>query len=391
MRELLIWPIAPLTSTMCTIGSGISVVTTTTYIYMGKSLMRAKTLGVLCVGGIAASLNAATWQPIPVPSWQDATIEVERTEYWYKWDNSLHDVSYNYAGGNSSTTYNDYASFYQSVLNVSSSATFNQWERSPRTTSRAQVLYTTPDLPGSGPVPLRVNLYEYSKGSKTGAEWGDARLRLWDATGGGRALLQERMIHGAGHFQVFDVPENTPLVFELYTDTDLRSGTDGEQKSVKVVGVVDYSADAVRGQSADYPVLPSGTTTGVKQFTGAVSGQWFDPAAADGYSFTMNGASLFTAIDALPQGFGDAFSITAGGTDLGTFASGESVSFGTGVSSFTITGIDPAAMLPSYSGFAVQLSFDTPTADFTMSAVPEPASMACVLLGSAAVLRRRPR
>ncbi len=79
---------------------------------------------------------------------------------------------------------------------------------------------------------------------------------------------------------------------------------------------------------------------------------------------------------------------------LGEFGPGETVDFvsllGAGVSSFTISGIEPLVDAEDPLAFPIALAFNTPTASFTMTAVvPEPGAASLALVGAGAMLRRR--
>lgn len=133
------------------------------------------------------------------------------------------------------------------------------------------------------------------------------------------------------------------------------------------------------------------------QFGEVPSGSFTDPPAASGFEYRMTGSSLFTQILTLPAGFGP-FTISTGGIILGSFNSGQSVTFpGAGVSDFTISDIAPSANLHDPSSFPIQLAFNTATASFIqtpLSAVPEPQSWVVLLvafcsLGAVSRVRRR--
>jgi len=114
------------------------------------------------------------------------------------------------------------------------------------------------------------------------------------------------------------------------------------------------------------------------QFTNVTSGDYFDPQLANGYVFQMSGGSHFTQILNFPTGFASKFNVIANGVDLGAFGPGDEVNFsnllGTGVSSFEITGIVPGVDPTSSVAFPIQLAFDSATASFSMTPVPEPSS-----------------
>ncbi|MFO1050588.1 MAG: hypothetical protein U1F36_00070 [Planctomycetota bacterium] len=135
--------------------------------------------------------------------------------------------------------------------------------------------------------------------------------------------------------------------------------------------VIDATQILARGgRSQALPLLPDNG----RGFTRGPSGNWFDPPLALGFEFQQSGTSLFTDILSLPVGI-DAdgfFEVQVGSQSLGRFAEGTRVDFrhllvGNGVPSFRIFGIDPAVDSTDVRAFPVQLAFDTPTADFTMT------------------------
>ena len=145
------------------------------------------------------------------------------------------------------------------------------------------------------------------------------------------------------------------------------------------------------GTSPLHPVLPNDVLDGTYSYTSAKSGVWFDPAPAPGFDYKMTGGSKFTHINQFPTGFTGPFSVYVGDTLIENYNAGDSVDFtslaGGGVSEFSIGGIAPFDS--SSLGFPLQLSFDTATANFTQTAVPEPTSIAGALITlSIAVCRR---
>lgn len=147
------------------------------------------------------------------------------------------------------------------------------------------------------------------------------------------------------------------------------------------------------GSAQQFPLLPQ-VAAGLFTFTDVPSGNWFDPPLASGFEYQMTGESFFTEILEFPVGVdGDGFfAISVDNILLGEFGIGESVNFvdllGGPVSSFTLSGIDPAVDSTFGDAFPLRLAFDTPTASFTMSpiiaddssaSVPEPASAVAIL------------
>lgn len=141
------------------------------------------------------------------------------------------------------------------------------------------------------------------------------------------------------------------------------------------------------GASQSNPILPTSATTanGVTTFAFAAvpTGSWVDPKSATAFAFAMTGGSLFTGIDGFPTGFASPFDVTAGGKDYGLFAPGQTLTFdGDGVSSFLISGIDPAVDGTDGAAFPLQVAFNAATADFTMvAAAPEPSELGALGIG----------
>ena len=105
-----------------------------------------------------------------------------------------------------------------------------------------------------------------------------------------------------------------------------------------------------------------------------------DPPATTGFEYEMTSGSLFDAILDFPGGFNSPLTVSVAGVPLGAFGPGNSVDFvtllGAGVSSFTISGLDPQVDSEDPLALPLQLEFDTATASFTMTrlpSLPEPA------------------
>jgi len=125
-------------------------------------------------------------------------------------------------------------------------------------------------------------------------------------------------------------------------------------------------------------------------------GRWFDPIAATGYEYATDGLSDFTKVG-LPFGHGgpsEQYTVTDAVN--GTVVVGEGVThqFPTPVNQFTVTGIDPAVDGEDPSAFPTYLEFSQPSANFTMTPIPEPSTFllaAAGLLGLVFYGRRRGR
>ncbi len=138
------------------------------------------------------------------------------------------------------------------------------------------------------------------------------------------------------------------------------------------------------------PVLPGSGSNGFWRFFDVNSGQFFDPPLATGFEYNMGGGSLFTKLG-LPMGYGNSFDVVVGGTTVASgLAGGMDYTFaGSGVSNFSLVGIDPAVDSADSNAFPLYLEFSTATASFDMMAIPEPATMGMLLVGALGLIRRR--
>ncbi len=137
------------------------------------------------------------------------------------------------------------------------------------------------------------------------------------------------------------------------------------------------------GRTQINPVMPTRLNNGVFSFVNARTGLWFDPPTAFGFEYTMTDNSLFTNILDFPTGFSQPFSVSVQDISLGNFTAGQAVNFsdysnilgnllvsGSGVSEFSVTGINVDPTNPS--AFPIQLQFNTDTASFEQRAIPHP-------------------
>ena len=143
-------------------------------------------------------------------------------------------------------------------------------------------------------------------------------------------------------------------------------------------------ANAIEGEQPDLPVLPTG-----QQGEGFVfqdvsgDGNWFDPPATNGYSFATTDGSQFVSVGLPPLSVvADAnATYTVSSTDgIVNVASGASHVFGSPVSQFTITGIDPAVDGGDPTAFPTFLTFNQSTVSFTMTPIPIPEPTTASLL-----------
>jgi len=131
-------------------------------------------------------------------------------------------------------------------------------------------------------------------------------------------------------------------------------------------------------------------------------GAWFDPPMVGAYLYETDGNSDFVAVK-LPtgidtdnkfvlkfdDGIGTVVDIVEGGDPGYTFPDG--------VQSFIVSGIDgdidppPGVDAEQWDAFPTFLQFDEDTVSFTMTGIPEPATMGLILFGAAGLLARRRR
>ena len=92
------------------------------------------------------------------------------------------------------------------------------------------------------------------------------------------------------------------------------------------------------------------------------------------------------------MGYGNSFDVVVGGTTVASgLAGGMDYMFaGSGVSSFSLVGIDPGVDASASNAFPLYLEFSTSTATFDMLAIPEPATIFVMMAaGLPALLKRR--
>lgn len=129
------------------------------------------------------------------------------------------------------------------------------------------------------------------------------------------------------------------------------------------------------GTTEQLAIKPDEVNGLVYAFNNVPSGLWYDPVPASGFLFEMlEEGLLFNRILDFPGGYDSPFTVSVDGEVLGQFGPGQPVDFvtllGTGVASFTISGIEPYAQPDERSGgFAVQLDFNEQVATFRMSAL----------------------
>lgn len=185
-------------------------------------------------------------------------------------------------------------------------------------------------------------------------------------------------LNGSATASAFYSPSSPPLSAPIAESARFLINIDftiGSATQVHITSSVSADVPGL-GEAQASPIVPSPPSgTSDFPFTLAPTGRWFDPPLALGYDFQQSGSSLFADILSLPVGIdGDGlFEVLVGTQSLGQFAQGSRVNFvqllGQGVPAFRISGIDPAADASNVEAFPVQLAFDTPLADFTMTPV----------------------
>lgn len=159
----------------------------------------------------------------------------------------------------------------------------------------------------------------------------------------------------------------------------------GQNQDSPLTQLVDYTGEIgfsdlviAPGALQSHPLVTGATSDYHYHFDNAHSHQWLDPAPASAIQFQTTDGSLFNQIEGLPTGFDQPFEVSVNGVSLGFFDSNQSVNFtkllGHGVSSFEISHIVPGVDPASQTAFPIQLAFNTDTANFTMTPVPEPSS-----------------
>jgi hypothetical protein len=116
------------------------------------------------------------------------------------------------------------------------------------------------------------------------------------------------------------------------------------------------------GLTQQTPILPTSTNINNSVFTAVPSGDWFGfaPSPAVRFDMTTPGAA-FTGILGFPTNFSTPFTVSTNGISLGQFSPGQTLSFGPGVQSFTISN--------SSAGYPLELAFTPTNASFTMTPI----------------------
>lgn len=151
---------------------------------------------------------------------------------------------------------------------------------------------------------------------------------------------------------------------------------------------VNVFANSVPGGDQGFPLLPNtqdGNEFGLMEIPqrvtpsgGTSQPPWIDPPIAFGYRYEALDGTKFTRVAGFPSGIDadDTFRVHSGGSFLGSFQVGQEVDFsgfpGGGVTSFSVTGIDPGTDAHDGRGFPLQVDFDTATANIDVTALEVP-------------------
>lgn len=205
-------------------------------------------------------------------------------------------------------------------------------------------------------------------------------------TGLGQQAVWGDALYSMGRDPLFDNIAHTSDTLTIEWVASGAGYQGGSNEAWALDNIIVSINDNSPGESEDNPILPTDPPLpdGGFVFTEVPTNFWIDPPSAYGYDFATTDGSLITAILDLPTGFLDPFTISTGGSVVGTFGPGEIVDFGAGVSSFSVTGINPGVDPNDNTAFPIRLEFNQPTASLTMTptnVVPEPSSYALLLMG----------
>ncbi len=125
----------------------------------------------------------------------------------------------------------------------------------------------------------------------------------------------------------------------------------------------------VAGDSSDNPILPGDILPGgTLVFNNVPSGQWYDPPSTTAFRYDITSpGDVFSEILNFPPGFSNLM-VTADNQNYGPFGPGDNFIFpGGGVTSFTVSGINPPVDAGVGTAFPLQIAFGDASASFTMS------------------------
>jgi hypothetical protein len=158
-------------------------------------------------------------------------------------------------------------------------------------------------------------------------------------------------------------------------------------------GGLSLTVSRVFGTGPSNPVFPTIIEDdGSFIFNDVPGGQWFDPPLASGYRYETTDGARFTEvgmppIENVPDLDGQFTLVSPLGSQV--LASGANLTFATPVEWFVVQGISPLVDGGDPLAFPTYLAFDAPTASFKMTPIPEPSSLALLLIGVVVPLLRR--
>lgn len=152
------------------------------------------------------------------------------------------------------------------------------------------------------------------------------------------------------------------------------------------IATSDKAKNWLKGKTKYTALLPDAIVKDLQLFSNVASGAWVDPPTTYGIEYTVEGDSVITNIlDFFTDDADDLFTVAAEGKILGQFRSGDNIDFvsllGNGVSSFTITDINPSPG-KTLANFNLRPLFNTKTANLQAisfdksdsKSIPEPGS-----------------
>jgi hypothetical protein len=207
-------------------------------------------------------------------------------------------------------------------------------------------------------------------------------------------------VHELGHTLGLDHTHleeaNMYRIFNRYSGLGTASLHQDDINGVRhIYGAGVGSLTPLVGTWQDRGILPNDVSGNGSRaaFANAPSSHWFAPPVASEITFTAAPGTLFQEIDELPTGFEGPIGVSVGDIFLGQFNAGENVDFqflpGGGVTSFVLSGIDPHAVSQSNFDFALKIGFTTSAGSFSVAAVPEPATITALVIGTMTLLSRR--
>ena len=196
-------------------------------------------------------------------------------------------------------------------------------------------------------------------------------------------------------------PPNPPLQPDGPDDPDAPGNPDGPDGP----GDPEPPLPPTPGDTQDNPILPNEIGEGGEYtFDGVPSGTWIDPPVADGFEYTLlTEGETFTSISGFPEGFLDGFNVSVDGELLGTFDAGDTYTFGDGVTSFVLDGINPDVLVGDPDAFPLRLTYSADFVDLMMrpvgvtntdapgNVIPTPAALPAGLMLMLALANRRRR